>query len=102
MKSWKRAEYYVAERLGGARVPLSGGPGATHSCDVITPTGLRVEVTTDTRRVKEKLLRIVKVCKEKGGIPCVVFRLEGRWYAIVPLSYLKCTLEEVGDDVHTD
>jgi len=102
MKSWKRAEYYVAERLGGARVPLSGGPGATHSCDVITPTGLRVEVTTDTRRVKEKLLRIVKVCKEKGGIPCVVFRLEGRWYAIVPLGYLRNITQEVSDGISTD
>jgi hypothetical protein len=37
MKAWKAAEYRAAEKLGGKRIPLSGGRGITQKGDVDLP-----------------------------------------------------------------
>ena len=43
MKAWKAAEYRAAEKLGGRRIPLSGGRGIREKGDVELP-GWLVEV----------------------------------------------------------
>ena len=37
MKAWKAAEYRAAKKLGGKRIPLSGGRGITQKGDVDLP-----------------------------------------------------------------
>jgi len=43
MKAWKAAEYRAAKKLGGERIPLSGGRGIKNKGDVALP-GWYVEV----------------------------------------------------------
>jgi hypothetical protein len=83
MKPWKRAEYYIAEIVGGRRVPLSGGPGAHHRYDVMT-SHFAIEVTTDAKRWKAKWERVCDVAQKEGKTPVLFLKIDDKWAAIVP------------------
>ena len=66
MKAWKDAEYRAAEKLGGKRIALSGGPGSRIKGDVELP-GWHVEVKYRKQlTVFTMFLEAEKVAKKEG------------------------------------
>ena len=66
MKAWKAAEYQAADKLGGKRIPLSGGRGITQKGDVDLP-GWHVEVKyRDYIAVMRMFLEVEKQAKKEG------------------------------------
>jgi hypothetical protein len=91
MKAWKDAEYRAAETLGGQRVCLSGGRGASTKGDVLLP-GWHVEVKyRKLFSVFTMFLEVEKKAKKEGKNALLILTEKNRHgqLAVMRLEYFK-------------
>lgn len=91
MKAWKAAEYQAADKLGGKRITLSGGRGATAKGDVELP-GWYVEVKyRKLFAVVAMFLEVEKNAKLQGKNALLILKERGNHgeLAVMRIEYFK-------------
>ena len=91
MKAWKAAEYQAADKLGGKRITLSGGRGATAKGDVELP-GWYVEVKyRKLFAVVTMFLEVEKKAKLQGKNALLILKECGNHgeLAVMRIDYFK-------------
>ncbi len=94
---WKVDERHVAKALGGERIALSGGPGASSKADVIAGD-LFVEVKRRQACVVSKWFSECRVkAHNEGKTPCLVVHVAGSslWLAVVEVPELREFLSRI-------
>lgn len=89
-RQWKVDERKVARALGGVRIALSGGRGASANCDVLTPDW-SVEVKRRARCVLTSWYgQAVVQARKNGRKPLLVVHVANSqmWLAVMSLSDL--------------
>jgi len=66
MKAWKAAEYRAAEKLGGRRIPLSGGRGMKAKGDIELPGWYVESKYRKLFHVMSMFLEVEKKAKKEG------------------------------------
>ena len=97
MKAWKAAEYQAANKLGGKRITLSGGRGATAKGDVELP-GWLVEVKyRKLFAVMTMFLDVEKKAKKEGKNALLILKEHGNHgeLAVMRIEHFK-QLPKVG------
>lgn len=96
MKAWKAAEYRAAEKLGGRRIPLSGGRGMHSKGDVELP-GWLVEVKyRKLFSVFTMFFEVEKKAKKQGKNALLILtkRDQPCQLAVMRIEYFKDLKEE--------
>ena len=86
--AWKQDEYAVARKLGGVRVPLSGGRGAFSKADVLAGN-LFIEVKRRPAfRYSSILCDLALKAVRENRVPVLVVHVEHtrEWYCILDLD----------------
>ena len=96
MKAWKAAEYRAAEKLGGRRIPLSGGRGMHSKGDVELP-GWLVEVKYHKQfSVFSMFLEVEKMAKKQGKNALLILTEKNTHgqLAVMRIEYFKDLKED--------
>ena len=91
MKAWKAAEYSAAEKLGGKRIALSGGRGASAKGDVELP-GWFVEVKyRKLFAVMTMFLEVENNAKKEGKNALLILKEHGNHgkLAVMRIEHFK-------------
>jgi hypothetical protein len=91
MKPWKAAEYSAAKKLGGKRIALSGGRGASAKGDVELP-GWLVEVKyRKLFAVMTMFLEVERKARKEGKNALLILKERGNHgeLAVMRIEYFK-------------
>ena len=103
MKAWKAAEYRAAEKLGGKRIPLSGGRGITQKGDVDLPGWLVECKYRKLFSVFTQFLDVEKRAKKEGKNALLILTEKNTHgqLAVMRLEYFKELKDVSGTNTST-
>lgn len=96
MKAWKAAEYRAAEKLGGKRIPLSGGRGITQKGDVDLPGWLVECKYRKLFSIWSMFREVEKKAKKQGKNALLILTQKGTQgqLAVMRIEYFKDLKED--------
>jgi len=96
MKAWKAAEYRAAEKLGGRRIPLSGGRGMQAKGDIELPGWYVESKYRKFWTVYTLFLEVEKKAKKEGKNALLILTEKNTHgqLAVMRIEYFKDLKEE--------